>query len=147
MAKKILIASDGSEFTSGAVREAINAARACGAQLHAMVAVQTNPEYEALAPQLVEKADRDARVHLEEIQRRAASAGVGCEISVRHGAEPYREVVDAAAEVGADLLVIGRRGRTGLMHLMMGSTAYKIIGHANCAVLVVPRAAQVFPEA
>ena len=40
------------------------------------------------------------------------------------------------------MIVMGRRGRTGLKRLMMGSETAKTIGHAPCNVLVVPRAAK-----
>lgn len=40
------------------------------------------------------------------------------------------------------MIVMGRRGRTGLKRLMMGSVTARVIGHAHCNVLVVPRAAE-----
>ncbi|PIP37024.1 MAG: hypothetical protein COX20_02755, partial [Desulfobacterales bacterium CG23_combo_of_CG06-09_8_20_14_all_52_9] len=52
--EKILLATDGFEFNEGAVREAINFAGKCGSRLYAMMVVETNPEYESMAPQLVE---------------------------------------------------------------------------------------------
>jgi nucleotide-binding universal stress UspA family protein len=42
----------------------------------------------------------------------------------------------------SSMIVMGRRGRTGLKRLMMGSVTARVIGHAPCNVLVVPRAAQ-----
>ena len=41
------------------------------------------------------------------------------------------------------MIILGRRGRTGLKRLMMGSVTARVIGHAACNVLVVPRAAKV----
>ena len=40
------------------------------------------------------------------------------------------------------MIVMGRRGRTGLKRLMMGSVTARVIGHAPCNVLVVPKAAK-----
>jgi nucleotide-binding universal stress UspA family protein len=60
-----------------------------------------------------------------------------------HGNEPYRLIVDAAGEKMVDMIIIGRRGRTGLMKVLMGSVTVKVIGHAPCKVLVVPKAARI----
>ena len=42
-----------------------------------------------------------------------------------------------------DMIIIGRHGRTGLMKVLMGSVATKVIGHSPCKVLVVPKAARI----
>jgi universal stress protein A len=47
------------------------------------------------------------------------------------------EIARAAADRGADLIVIATHGRTGLKHLLMGSTAERVIRHVHCPVLVV----------
>lgn len=141
--KHVLVASDGSEFSAGAVREAIRVAHKCGAQLYALTVVQTNPEYEALAPRLVAQADADARTNLAKIQADAHAQGVTCETLVRHGAQIYAEVVAAAEELNVDLIIVGRRGRSGLLRLLMGGTAKKIVGFAHRPVMVVPRTADI----
>ncbi|MGE0080123.1 MAG: universal stress protein [Thiohalomonadaceae bacterium] len=141
--QRVLVAGDGSEFSAGAVREAIGIAHKCGARLYALTVVQTNPEYEALAPKLVEQADADARATLAKIQADAGARGVTCETMARHGAQIYAEVVAVADELDVDLIVVGRRGKSGLMRLLMGSTAKKIIGFARRPVMVVPRTADI----
>ena len=50
---------------------------------------------------------------------------------------PYSEIIKYADESGADLIVIGTHGRTGIEHVLFGSTAEKIISRANCPVLTV----------
>ena len=50
---------------------------------------------------------------------------------------PYSEITDWAAKSGTDLIVIGTHGRTGLDHMLFGSTAEKVIGRAACPVLTV----------
>lgn len=141
--KTILVASDGSEFSDGAIREAIGMAAKCGARLYASRVVRTNEEYEALAPQLVATDEDAARTHVEDICARAAQQGVECEPLVRRGNTAYEEIVGAAEAHNADLIVIGRRGRGGWMRLMMGGVTRRVIGLAHCPVFVVPRAATV----
>ncbi|MCL5023333.1 MAG: universal stress protein [Nitrospirae bacterium] len=139
--EKLLLTTDGSEFSEGAVREAINLARTCSSRLLALSIVETNPEYETMAPLLVEKEIEKARKHLETVKERAAKENVACEIIIRQGEESFRFVVDEAEKNGTEMIIMGRRGRTGLSRLMMGSVTAKVIGHAPCNVLVVPRAA------
>ncbi len=50
---------------------------------------------------------------------------------------PYTEIVKWAEESKTDLIVIGTHGRTGLEHVLFGSTAEKVIGRAPCPVLTV----------
>ena len=50
---------------------------------------------------------------------------------------PADEVIRSAQEHEVDLIVIATHGRTGLKHLLMGSTAERIVRHVRCAVLVV----------
>ena len=50
---------------------------------------------------------------------------------------PHEQIVAAAKEAGADLIVIATHGYTGLKHLFLGSTAERVVRHAFCPVLVV----------
>ena len=139
---RLVLPTDGSEFSEGAVREAINLAKTCSSKLIAVSVIEINPEYETIAPQLVEKEEKEAREHLESVKARALKEGVDCEIIAHQGEEPYRYIVEEAERNKADMIVMGRRGRTGLKRLMMGSETARTIGYAPCNVLVVPRAAK-----
>jgi nucleotide-binding universal stress UspA family protein len=73
---------------------------------------------------------------------------VDARIPVRHvllEGDPASEIVRHATETGADLIVMGTHGRTGLERLLMGSVAEKVMREALCSVLVakLPRAARV----
>ncbi len=139
--ERILVATDGSDFSAGAVRVAIAMAAKSGAHLHVMTMVRTNPEYEALAPELVRRAAIEAKQHLDEVEDQAERAGLGCSTHLRHGDVPHGEIVAQAEELNVDLVVMGRRGRRGLARLMVGDATAKVIGAAPCSVLVVPQAA------
>jgi nucleotide-binding universal stress UspA family protein len=140
--KTILVSTDGSEQSDGAIREAIRLAKGCSSLLYAVSVVETNPEYEALAPGLVEKAGIKAKEHLDSVKGRALAEGVSCSTLIRHGEEPYKLIVEEAEGKGADLIVMGRRGRRGLKRAVMGSVTASVIGHAGCNVLVVPKEAE-----
>ncbi|MFA6311821.1 MAG: universal stress protein [Sterolibacterium sp.] len=137
--EKILLATDGSEFSAGAARAAIHLARACGGKLTAMSMVLGNPEYDTLAPKLVAKALAEARMTLEQVKVEAKAAGIECATQLRQGEDPHKEIVAASEELQADVVVMGRRGRRGLARLMVGDATAKVVGNAHCSVLVVPR--------
>lgn len=65
-----------------------------------------------------------------------AEHGLRARAEVRCG-DPAQEIVDAALEDEADLIVVGSHGRTGLERLLIGSVARKVVTHAPCSVLVV----------
>jgi nucleotide-binding universal stress UspA family protein len=52
---------------------------------------------------------------------------------------PYKNIVEEAASEGVDMIVMATHGRTGVDHFILGSTAEKVVAHAPCPVLVVPR--------
>jgi nucleotide-binding universal stress UspA family protein len=141
--EKLLLATDGSQFSEGAIREAVRLAKRCSSKLSALSVIETNPEYETIAPQLLEKAEKAAREHLEAVKERAKKEGIECATSILEGEDSYNYISEEAAKSKASIIIMGRRGKTGLRRLAMGSTTARVIGHAPCNVLVVPSAAQV----
>ncbi len=140
--ERILLSTDGSEYSEGATREAIKLAKKCSSRLSVLSVVETNPELETIAPRVTERAEREARQHLETVKMRAQRDGVDCECTLREGEDCYAYVVGEAVKDKSTMIVMGRRGRTGLKRLMMGSVTARVIGHAPCKVLVVPKAAE-----
>ncbi|MCV6637382.1 TSUP family transporter [Candidatus Albibeggiatoa sp. nov. NOAA] len=139
--ERIMLVTDGSEFSGGAEREAIELAKKANGQLFITSIVAVDPDYELLAPQLLEKQNAQAQTILDKVKQAAEMAGVKCETVLRQGSEIYEEIVSTAAEKRIDLIIMGRRGKSGLMRLMMGSTTARVIGYTDCNVLVTPRAA------
>jgi nucleotide-binding universal stress UspA family protein len=141
--RKILLATDGSQFCEGAIREAIRFAANCSSKIFAMSVVEILTDYEGYSPQKIEEMmDLETKKHLESVKDRALNEKIECEIVIAHG-EPYIELVNAAAAKHVDMIVIGRRGKTGLTKYFMGQVAAKVIGNAPCRVLVVPRASKI----
>ncbi|HUQ68179.1 MAG TPA: universal stress protein, partial [Planctomycetaceae bacterium] len=66
----------------------------------------------------------------------AWAAGRSVQRVIRIGA-PYVEIVKYAAEQDVDVIVVGTHGRSGLTHLLLGSTAEKVVRKAPCPVLTV----------
>src|SRR5271169_1263744 len=140
---KLLLATQNMQLDEGAIKEAIMLAKICSGRLYAISVVETNPEFEVYAPQLAEKEDVRTREHLEAVRSMAAKEGVDCEIIAHRGPEAYEFIVDEADAKKADMIVMGRKSKSGLQRLMMGSVTAKVIGHAPCNILVVPDRATV----
>jgi nucleotide-binding universal stress UspA family protein len=141
---KLLLATDRSIFSEGAVREAINFAKKCSSRLYVMSVLETNPEYETIGASVYQKEEEEATKYLESVKARACQEGIFyCEAVLRYGEEPCQCIVDEALEKNIDMIIIGRRGRRGLMKVLMGQVAAKVVSHAPCKVLVVPRAARI----
>ncbi len=62
------------------------------------------------------------------------ASSVVCEVL---GGQPWSEVCEYAGRVGIDLIIITTHGLTGLRHLLIGSTAERVVQHAPCPVLTV----------
>jgi len=142
--ERFLVSSDGSEYSAGAVREALRMARKCGARVRVIsVVAGGNAELYAMGEQLLARELDAARAHLDQVQHEAAAAGVACETEAVQAGQIYQEIVSQADRMNADLIFMGRRGRRGLARLMLGDVTAQVIGHARCSVLVVPRAAEI----
>ena len=146
--KRILLATEGTEFDSGAERVGIELAAGCGVPLMAVLPLVSNPEYESLAPERAEQDEAEAAAKIDKLRQTALSRGVRLDGTVRLGEEPFREIVDEAHARNADLMVLRRRGkRSYLANLLLGEMVHTITGHAPCDVLIVPRAAQLWKQA
>jgi nucleotide-binding universal stress UspA family protein len=145
---RILLASEHTDFDSGAETVALALAQRSGLPLHAVLPMLSNPEFEMAAPQLAERADEQAARSRQALQGLADAAGVTLQLRVRRGAEPFAEIVQAARELPADLIVLRRRGkRSFLANLLVGEMVGKVLAHADCSVLLAPRGAQLWRRA
>jgi nucleotide-binding universal stress UspA family protein len=88
----------------------------------------------------VETVKRKANDQLSLVTEQMLAKGLKAQPALRVG-NPYEEIVSAANEMGADLIVIGSHGHGGLGRLLLGSTAERVLQYAPCAVLVVKGAA------
>jgi nucleotide-binding universal stress UspA family protein len=140
---RLLVATERSAFSEGAVREAITLAKKCFCILYVMSVVETNPEYETIGAEFLQKEEDEALEYLDSVKARASGEKISCEVFLRRGTSPSRLIVEEAVQKKCEMIVIGRRGRTGLEKILMGSATAKVVGNAPCNVLVVPKAAKI----
>lgn len=141
--RRILLATDGSQFSEGAVREAISLAKQCSAILYIVTVVDVPTDNEGFTVQRVEEMlEAEISKKLDALKSDASNQGVTCETIVASG-DPAEAIVKTAENRRADLIVMGRRGLKGLAKALMGAVATRVIGIAPCDVLIVPRAARI----
>ena len=137
--RTILVATDGSEFSTGAMRIASALATAAAARLVVLSVVLSDNGSKMAAAGATTDAEKAARDIAEAAAAEARSAGIATEAVIRHGQDPATAIVAAINELRADLIVLGRRGKRGLARRMLGDATAKVICQANCPVLVVPK--------
>lgn len=81
------------------------------------------------------ESSRAAAVGAEEMVRRLAEVGITATAQVRRGA-PADEILHAAGEHQADVIVTGSRGLGAMERMLLGSVARNVLIHASCSVLV-----------
>jgi len=141
--EKLILATDGTPYSEGAIREGIRFAAKCSSRIYASMTIETNPEYETIGSSAMVKEEEEATAHLKTIKARAEKEAVACETIFHELMEASQAIVDDAADKNADMIVIGRHGYKGLAKALMGETAAKVLAHAPCKVLVVPKSAQI----
>ena len=144
---RLLLATEHSEYDIGAEDMALALAQRCQLPLTTVLPLVSNPEYESLAPQIAARAEQDAAIKIAQLREQALAVGVTIDLRLRRGEEPYREIVDEAKEQGSDVIIIRRRGKRGLLaNLLVGEMVSKVVAHAPCHVLIVPREARMWSQ-
>jgi nucleotide-binding universal stress UspA family protein len=138
MFKTVLHANDGSEPAFRALSLAIKIAKQNAAALHLVCVEEIPPMPEYLEEIREAKGTAARRFHtvVERARHLASPAGLDLHVHVLSG-HPVRMIVDLAARMGADLLVIGATGHSALYERLIGSRADRIVQLSACPVLVV----------
>ena len=134
---KILLATDGSKDAALATQAAMDLTNQSGAELHV---VYVGPSPITLSPTEYRAA---AQERLDELVKKVEDAGgtvTETHLRIDDSQTPGNEaehIVGVAEELGADLIVIGSRGLSGMKRLVMGSVSESVVRHAHCPVLVM----------
>jgi nucleotide-binding universal stress UspA family protein len=95
----------------------------------------------ALPETYLQEVEEAVQRSMEAALARVAAAELTGERVVLYGV-PFQEIVETAKARQVDLIVMGTHGRTGLMHVLLGSVAERVVRLAPCSVLVVRPVAQ-----
>ena len=134
---KILVATDGSEYSRKAIEKALDLLQYSRGMLTVVSVLEISPHIYAVAPELTEEKIKLPLKYVEEVKELAASRGILAEGVVQEAECANEVITNVARKKGIDLIVLGSHGRTGLKRLLMGSVTESVIAHAPCPVLVV----------
>ncbi len=142
--KRILVPLDFSERANKVLNYAVALAEKMGAKiclLHVVepVFVSSEPGLTSLPQQTALAEETASKKRLLKIAGDLIPMGRLEKAVIREGT-PFFEISAAAKSLKADLIVIATHGRTGLSHVLMGSTAERVVRHAPCPVLTIRRA-------
>jgi universal stress protein A len=137
----VLVPTDFSAPAEQALDYAIRLARTFSARLTLLHVIQPIPMGGvdmgvALPETYLQEVEEAAQGSMEEALARVTAAGLTAEQLVLYGV-PFQEIVETAKARQVDLIVMGTQGRTGLMHVLLGSVAERVVRLAPCSVLVV----------
>jgi nucleotide-binding universal stress UspA family protein len=146
---KILVCTDGSPDSEGAITAALHLAKTTGSTVFVLEVLFYLAGYEMQSPdtlappvvslELMQVQETAARERLEAWKAEAAKEGVLLTPRIRTSPSAYEGILEEAGETQPDLIIMGRHGYTGLTRLLMGSVTARVIGHSPCDVLVVPQ--------
>jgi len=137
--KTVLVALDGSPRARSVLEAGVVQAKTIGAKLvlFRAVGIPVDLPFTAIAmspDDILKVLEQRARMELEDLAR-AVAAGMPYEIRI-HAGTAWQAICDTARSIGADLIVIGSHGYGGLDRVL-GTTAARVVNHADPSVLVV----------
>lgn len=145
MFKHLLLPTDGSELSNEALKKGVAFARETGARV---TFIHVMPEYVAAAfaefpaggqaafADFMKVTEDSAKSILGAAQAAAGEASVPCDkVAIRHQ-QPWRAIIDVAADRQCDLIFMASHGRRGIGALVLGSETNKVLTHSKIPVLV-----------
>ena len=138
--RRVLVPIDFSEASGQAVEYAVALSKKFDADLDLVHAYEATNPIAGLAgiPLVVSDGELEHRIrrHLYDVARRHDLLLPKDNIHAVKG-RAFEEVCRLAVNKNIDLIIIPTRGNTGLKHLVLGSTAERIVRHSSCPVLVI----------
>lgn len=138
-AKTLLLATDGSHFSDGAVQEAIFFGQACGARIVVLHVAKVNSESLKSADSAVRSKRLELLPYLEQFQKMARDSGVDFELVVVGSNSPEEAIIEQARLRSADVILMGRHGKAGRLSLLIGRMTARVLDLGFPRVLVVPK--------
>ncbi len=140
LVKRILIATDGSEYTKNAVEYGIDLAENTEAKLYAIYVIDTaafasipmDAAWESMYELLKQEGDEATKY----VADRAEAEGLSVERLTIEG-HPAEEIIKHADKNSVNLIVMGTLGKSGLDRFLLGSVAEKVVRISKIPVLVV----------
>jgi nucleotide-binding universal stress UspA family protein len=143
MFKHILIPVDGSDNSQRAIDKAIALAQAFKSQVTAIYVIDpyaftgAGTDFAYGHSEYLSAATAEGKQALQIARDAFQTVGIEINSNLVDGHSTYKAILEKAAEIGADLIVMGSHGRKGLEKLILGSVTSQVLSHAHLPVLVV----------
>ncbi len=138
--RKILLPTDGSDYSMRAAEYAVSVAKMVGGEITAVFVIDTVVLDQISRLTERESAERDLKNdgerYLRYIVNIAQKEGIKATSLIAKG-RPFEQILHLAKGLKADLIVMGTYGRRGAERILIGSVAERVIEYATCPVLVV----------
>ena len=142
-ALRILLATDGSDYSAAAARSIATRPWASGSEVRIVSVVEqivaaADPWYSAgaVSKRIREDNTKTSTEAVNAAEEIVAGAGMKMETAVLEGS-PKRRIVEESKAWDADLIVVGSHGRRGLTRYLLGSVSEAVAMHAHCSVEVI----------
>ena len=135
---KILVPTDGSEYTKLAILKAVELAKVTGSAITALYVLDqtifVNMPLDSAVTNTYTLLKKEGESAVSFVKEACEKEGIPCEVLIGEGS-PVKYIVESSKDF--DLIVMGTLGRTGFSKLMMGSVAERVVRYSNCPVMVI----------
>jgi nucleotide-binding universal stress UspA family protein len=138
--QKIVLATDGSEYSANVVKYAIELAKISEAKIYAIYVVDTGVftsiPMDVAWTNMYELLKQEGNVATNQVESEAMAANIEVE-SVTVEGHPAEEIIKLAEDKSADIIVMGTLGKSGLDRFLLGSVAEKVSRTSKIPVMIV----------
>nr|WP_315278990.1 universal stress protein [uncultured Acinetobacter sp.] len=142
--KHLLVPVDESPMSYAAAEQALSLAKDLKCPVTIMSVIAVDPfvgvDFYKVAPAITDyfmQAEQNAQNRLAEIQQSFSREGISVDTKIIRGVAASEGIVQIANEIGADLIIMGSHGRTGVKKMMLGSVAQNVLTQSPVPVLIV----------
>ena len=142
--KHILVPVDESPMSYAAAEQARSPAKELNCPVTIMSVIAVDPfvgvDFYKVAPAITDyfiQAEQNAQNRLAEIEQSFSREGIQVDTKIIRGVAASEGIVQIANEIGADLIIMGSHGRTGVKKMMLGSVAQNVLTQSPVPVLIV----------
>jgi nucleotide-binding universal stress UspA family protein len=140
--QRILIPTDGSDYTGAATMHGLALAKLAGAEVTALFVIDDDvymtktwgPMMPTTVPDLTKVLEEEGKKAVTRVQSEGEKMGVKVVTRIEWG-PPANKIIQESGKF--DLIIMGSLGRSGVSKFLMGSVAEKVVRFAECPVLVV----------
>jgi nucleotide-binding universal stress UspA family protein len=133
----ILIAVDGSPITHKILQVGIDEAKIWSSAVHLVYVIESGwPEGDVARELLIREMEEDSDVMIRSMRSEIEALGGIVTVHKKHG-HPGEEIVKAASELKADLVIVGSVGKSQVTRMLAGSVSTFVVTHSPVTTMVV----------